>query len=248
MSILYLPGRTTDIEKEYRDQQVADASKILVDETAQIESFSIELTVGTNWSESYGKTNAMVEIDSIGIDLASGRSVVIEVAERIGVPFNMYGLVIPTGSLFLDQGIIIAAAKIEPAFQGKLKLRLVNSSRERRKVVIGQKVASAIFFATDHTMFHADVTKRPVTVVPSVPTRRRFARWISVNRISVITWGITILVTIIGSSVTALMINRYVFGAPVVATPSSSPRTDNSAPSDPKVTSTRGNASSQSAH
>jgi deoxycytidine triphosphate deaminase len=244
MSILYLPGRTTDIEKEYRDQQVADASKILVDEAAQIESFSIELTVGTNWSESYGKTNAMVKIDDTGIELASGRSVVIEVAERIGVPFNMYGLVIPTGSLFLDQGIIIAAAKIEPAFQGKLKLRLVNSSGERRKVVIGQKVASAIFFATDHTMFHADVTKRPVTVVPSVPARRRFSRWISVNRITVIGW----VITLIGSSFTSVMINRYIFGTPIAAEPSLSTRTHSAGASDPAVTYKGGNMSSQDGH
>ncbi len=248
MSILYLPSRTTAIDEEYRKQQVADASKILVDETAQIESFSIELTVDTNWSESYGKTNAMVEIDSTGIELASGRSIVIEVAEKIGVPFNMYGLVIPTGSLFLDQGIIIAAAKIEPAFQGKLKLRLVNNSGERRKVVIGQKVASAIFFATDHTMFHGDVTKKSVTVVRTISPYRRLIRWISTNRVSVIGWVITIFVALIGSSVTALMISRYVLGAPIAATPSSSPRTDNNAAPDPKVTSRRGNVSSQGAH
>lgn len=242
MSILYLPGRTTTIEKEYREQQVADASKILVDDSANVESFSIELTVGTNWSESYGKTNAMVEIESAGIDLASGRSVVIEVAERIGIPFNMYGLVIPTGSLFLDQGIIIAAAKIEPAFQGKLKLRLVNSSGERRKVVIGQKVASAIFFATDHTMFHADVTKRPVTVVPSVPTYRRFIRWISVNRLAVIGW----VVTFFASSVMTLILTYFIFGVRPPMTPSPSPRPHLNPPSEPAATSKGTHVSSRS--
>lgn len=220
MSIVYLPTRTTCINEDYRKQLSADASKILVDKDAKIENFSIELTVGTNWSESYGKTNAMVTIDKTGVDLAPGRSVVVEVAESIGIPFNMYGLVIPTGSLFLDQAIIIAAAKIEPAFQGRLKLRLVNNSGERRNIAIGQKVASAIFFATDHTAFHADVIKRPVTVVPAIPIKRRLARWISANPVVVIGWTITIVVALVGSSVTALMVSHFVLGGGQPMTPS----------------------------
>ncbi len=86
MSILHLLDRTTDSDEAYRQTLSADASTIFVDADAQIESFSIELTVGTNWSERYGRTNAMVAIDSDGITFATGGSIVIEAG------FSLQGL------------------------------------------------------------------------------------------------------------------------------------------------------------
>jgi len=195
---------------------------VLVGEHTTVERFAIELKVGACWSRKYGPTtNEMVQINTEGVRLEAGESIVVEVEEALAIPYNMYGLVIPTGSLFLDSGIIIAAAKIEPSFTGKLKLRLVNISGDRRTLKRHQKIASAIFFSTELTEFHPEVGKAVVAVEHLPPRLHRIGSWISANRVIVIGW----LLSLLSSSVTGALLVYFVlpprYSTPPPATPSS---------------------------
>lgn len=192
MSIIATSKRNTSDAAAFQSQKSSDASLILIESATTVEDFSIELTIGSAWSRRYGQTNEMITIPEEGIRLAVGESVVVEVAERIGVPHNLYGLVIPTGRLFLDQGIIIAAAKIEPSFNDRLKLRLVNASGERRTLKRGQKIASAVFFSTERTVVRAEFQKRAVEVSRGPDWRKRAARWSRANWPTIVGWVLTI--------------------------------------------------------
>ncbi|MDF5995101.1 hypothetical protein P4200_12665 [Pseudomonas aeruginosa] len=68
-----------------------------------------------------------------------------EAAEEIKVPHNRYGIVLPTGSLFLSRGVLVASAKVEPAFDGKLKLRIFNTTNKNVCLTKGEKLGSVIF-------------------------------------------------------------------------------------------------------
>lgn len=205
MSIINIAGRRTNSSASFENHRFSDSSQILLDSDTVSESFSVEFTVGSNWSQRYGpESNQMETIPECGIFLKSGQSVVVEVNESLRVPHNMYGLVIPTGSLFLDNGIILAAAKIEPSFHDRLKLRLVNVSGERRTLRKGQKVASAIFFSTERTIHHDDKRKSIVSVTRIPGRTRQFATWISINHITVIGW----IIVFLASAVSSNIINR----------------------------------------
>lgn len=191
MSLIHVLSRTTKSEKEFLQAGLSDCSLVLVETETKVESFSIELTVGAIWSNRYDTTdNAMFAIPREGIDIPVGGSVVVEVAEKIRVPHNMYGLIIPTGRLFLDRGIIIAAAKIEPSFNDRLKLRMVNVSGSKRSIGPGQKIASAIFFSTERTVYHDEVRKGAVVATKPVARGKKLAKWCSENRNQLVTWAL----------------------------------------------------------
>jgi deoxycytidine triphosphate deaminase len=206
MTVAHIPSRKTVSEQEYASHKGTDSSLVLLIDESAVENFSIELTVGNLWSDRYDKTGEMIEIDSDGLTLPPRGSIVVEVAELIGLPFNLYGLVIPTGSLFLDRGIIIAAAKVEPAFKGRLKLRLVNTTAERRPLAKGQKVASVVLFSTDETMFAPETGKKVMRHVrpPSITIRMR--KWAIANLTTIIGW----VVSSCFGAVAALLIKTFI--------------------------------------
>ncbi|MDT8759745.1 hypothetical protein MZO42_13665 [Sphingomonas psychrotolerans] len=211
MSVIDVKGRTTSSHEDFDSNKASDRSLILIEQSTNVESFSIELTLGASWSERYSNAaNGMFGIPTEGIVLKPSSSVVVEVAETITVPFNMYGLVIPTGSLFLDRGIIIAAAKIEPSFSGKLKLRLVNTTGERHRLTPGLKVASAIFYSTEQTRPHPPVQKRVAPSVPQPPLWRRTCKWIVKNPDKVFGWIVQILV----STMAVFLVTQFLISKP----------------------------------
>lgn len=98
MSLIHVGKRTTTSAQDFDTARLSDRSLILIDAATAVEHWSIELTVGTNWSSRYDDTdNAMFAIPEDGIVIAAGQSVVVEVAEAMRMPHNLYGLIVPTG-------------------------------------------------------------------------------------------------------------------------------------------------------
>lgn len=154
MGILSIKGKHTDCNEAFERNKKSDASLIYTDtDTDSVEDFSIEFSVGDQWAKDLTKEKAsMFEIEGDEISIKPQSSIVLEVKEHIKIPFNMYGLILQTGSVFLEQGILIGAGKIEPSFDGKLRMLIYNTSKTKRTLKKGQKIASAIFMRTDKTI------------------------------------------------------------------------------------------------
>lgn len=152
MAVISIPSRKTDKRDVYEKYRMSDASLFYTD-AQQVEDFSIELTIGSSWAEVIDKDAPdMYSFNGNTATLKPNCSIVIEVAEEIKVPFNVFGIIVPTGRAFLEQGIILGAGKIEPSYEGKLKVLLYNASKSKRELAPGTKLASAIFFRTDRTI------------------------------------------------------------------------------------------------
>jgi dUTPase len=220
MVVIRVGSRLANDEQQFTDNAFSDKSLLLVQNGLPPESFSVELTVGESWSENYGAlNNHMYEISAEGVEIPRNGSIVIEVAEDLRVPHNMYGIVVPTGSLFLDRGVIIAAAKVEPSFRGRLKLRLVNTTGKTVRLPKKRKVASIIFFATEITTFHAPVEKKAIRD-EKPPGRVKTAKhWLAANHIQLI----VAIIGLTGSAVMAALLVRYVLppapAAPAIPIP-----------------------------
>jgi len=152
MAVISIPNRKTDSRDIYERYKTSDKSMFYTD-AQHIEEFSIELTIGDSWAEIIDKDAPdMYSFDGGVAVLKPNCSVVVEVAEEIKAPFNVYGIIVPTGRAFLEKGIIIGAGKIEPSFEGKLKILLYNTSKSKRDLIPGTKLGSAIFFRTERTL------------------------------------------------------------------------------------------------
>ncbi|ENC9731724.1 TPA: hypothetical protein I9236_003156 [Citrobacter freundii] len=160
MSIIFLKESITQERSDFERSKKSFNSKLLAfhaDDNSNVNSddFSLDITLGMSWNENYSYNDRslfLIEGDSITIKAKS--SVVVSIREKIIVPNNMFGLVISTGSIFLQHGVQSPTAKIEPGYEGVLILRLVNYSDSAVSIKVGAKIASVIFFRTEHTPQH----------------------------------------------------------------------------------------------
>lgn len=152
MSVISVRARRTTDQGEFDRYRKSDASLLLTD-AQNVTEFSVELTLGELYDDEISESQSvMYAIGNDGLLLRSGNSLVVEVAEHIRVPNNMFGLVMPKGYIFMEQGILMATAKIEPAYSGRLRLLLHNSSRVHRRLLKGSVIASAVFYRTERTI------------------------------------------------------------------------------------------------
>ncbi|WP_329763817.1 dCTP deaminase domain-containing protein [Stenotrophomonas geniculata] len=194
MSVIEISRRISQDEKTFLDSSSSDKSLLYLKGGLDPGAYSIDLSVGCAWNERYGPTSSQLyRIPQDGLDIGRHGSIVIEVAEDIKVPHNMYGILVPTGSLFLDRGILIAPAKVEPSFSGHLKLRLFNTTEYKYCLRSGDKIASIVFFSTENTSFQPKSEKISATVDTKVPFKKRFDGWVSRNHNQLITWAIMIV-------------------------------------------------------
>lgn len=225
MSVIHVQNRSTRDEKSFEDNSSSDRSLLWLSENAKVEAFSIDLTVGEQWSEKYGPTsNEMHKISDTGMQILKHGSVVVTSAEEIRVPHNMYGVLVPTGSLFLDKGILIAPAKVEPAFNGNLKLRLFNTTGLKHTLQVGDKLGSVIFFSTETTEFQKPITKKSVLVSKPASVHTRVKLWFRTHGSKLVSWT--------GGSVAAALLVHFVLQPyfPIRAAPAASAASAASAP------------------
>lgn len=199
MSLANIKGRVTNSEDLFEKSAFSDQSLLLTDaDTTAIEQFSLELHVGLGWALAYSpEKSQLTAIPEKGIKIPGRGSVVVVVKEKIKIPHNLYGIILPTGSLFLARGILIAPAKIEPGFNGYLKLRLFNTTPQPHLLKPGQKLGSAIFISTEITVRSSEVST--LSEVAGIRERwhHKILRWISLNRIPVIGWIVPITIALV---------------------------------------------------
>ena len=171
MSLISLKSRLTKNTDEFERYLSSDQSLIFSSSDHE-EEWSIELTVGRLWGNvSKESPVAMYEVhEDVGIPAKS--SVIIEVNEELRIPNNIYGLIVPKGSLLLDNGILMATTKIEPRYFGKLRILFFNTTNRKKTLNKGSVIASTIFFRTDITL----ASQQPRTRKDVVATQPSFIK------------------------------------------------------------------------
>ncbi|WP_187326953.1 dCTP deaminase domain-containing protein [Martelella lutilitoris] len=152
MTIVSLQNRITTDLSEFEALKSSDSSKIYC-QAEKIEQFNIILTLGDQWASNVSRSDpAMFMIESGEISIQPQTSVVVEVQEKIHVPYNVVGIISQKGSAFLEDGLIVAAGKVDPSFSGHLQLLIFNSTRLTKKIKQGEELANLMFIRTDSTI------------------------------------------------------------------------------------------------
>jgi deoxycytidine triphosphate deaminase len=174
MSIIFLEDKLANSKEDFEKFKKSYDSKIFIEKSERdkevlLDAFSIDLTLGNAWNSNYSYNDkSLFQIEKGQIIIRSKQSVVVLVDEYIKVPNNKFGIVLSTGSLFLQKGVLIPSAKVEPGYSGRLKLRIVNTSSSKIVINVGEKLASVVFFATDNTPSHIEAIESESTNIPKI--------------------------------------------------------------------------------
>ncbi|WP_010205589.1 hypothetical protein [Pseudomonas syringae group genomosp. 3] len=213
MSVLQVKGRTTSKYSEFTAASQSSNSLIYTTALEQhIEAFSLELSVGDGWNENYSENDRSLWGIGDSITLKGHDSIVVEAAQEMSMPHNRYGIVLPTGSLFLSRGVLVASAKVEPAFAGKLKLRIYNTTNRTIKLEKGEKLGSVIFFSTESTQPHTPITRSSEISKKRITPIALLKKWLGVNKIAAIGW----MVGMLSSSMLSTAFLYFVYYKPML--------------------------------
>ncbi|WP_447803660.1 dCTP deaminase domain-containing protein [Pseudomonas serbica] len=213
MTVVKIKDRTTKSHANFDTYSHSSNSFIYTDATeAHIEDFSLEVSVGEGWSDNYSANEKSLWRIDEGITIKRHDSIVVEAAEEIRVPHNRYGLVLPTGSLFLSRGVLVASAKVEPAFLGRLKLRIFNTTNKSVRLRKGEKLGSVIFFSTESTHTHEIINRASEISIRPITIPAKFKKWSSLNMNTLISW---ILASATGSLAT-FVVTYFLYYQPML--------------------------------
>lgn len=213
MSITKIRDRATGSEGVFQQNMSSSSSFIYTDALSRnLEEFSIEVTIGEGWNDRYSIDDKRLWRIEDKIVLKPHGSLVVEVAEEIRVPYNLYGLLLPTGSLFLARGVLLIAAKVEPAFHGRIKVRLFNTTENKVELKKGDKLGSIVFLTTESTSILPNIYKTSELSQYAIPRIRQMARWMVTNKIQVISW----VVSVLSSSMLAAVLMYFMYYKPLL--------------------------------
>lgn len=216
MGVIHLKDRTTNDSNEFERNKKSFNSKLFLcyeqekssgtRNSVTVDEFSLDLTLGNSWNENYSYNDkGLFIIEDEGIIIPPRTSVVVTIKENMKIPNNWFGIVMSTGSLFLQDGIQSPSAKIEPGYSGTLKLRLVNYSTKKVELKKGQKIASAIFFQTMHTPDFIEASNSEST---NIPKKGRFKRMMNFFGQQWVSYGPSFIMMLI--SIMSLVVSIYI--------------------------------------
>jgi dCTP deaminase len=162
----------------------------------KISPVAVDVTVGEEYilpgdSRTY-------EITDRGIRIKPECSVIIRTAERICLPLNVFGIVTGKGSNIF-KGCFISTGKIDPGFQGNLRIGVFNGGRENIIFKHGQALCSLYFVDTQNALEVAP-TSTPTSPSPNRTKEkwyRQFLFWLRNNWYSTLALILTIIGLII---------------------------------------------------
>lgn len=197
MSIVHLGKRITDNKDDYykylrsNDSLIYDSGPAVTDESGPD---CLSLTVGSCW---YDDARYVQIHPEKGLKIKPHTSVVIETAEEIALPLNMYGLLFGAGSN-IYRGTFISSGKIDPGFMGKLRVGFHNGSGRTVRLRRGDKLAYGIFVGAEcdleHFSFPTASMQPPVKIMTGW---ERFRRWWGQNIYQILTLLVAVISMIV---------------------------------------------------
>ena len=133
MSVVDLNSRITDDWKKFNDYKKSSSSYIHIKGPIYLDESgpaAIDISVGDSYYDY--KRNAEYKIPAAGLKLLPGKSALITAEQKISLPLNVFGLVSGKGKLNF-KGCFISVGKINPGYEGNLKIGLYNGNT---KVII----------------------------------------------------------------------------------------------------------------
>lgn len=192
MSVIDLKKRQTNDWDEMHKHLSSPDSMVYMDNVHNDAncSTSIDLNVGNAYIIP-GSNHTFSISEKDGLNVKPHRSVVIYTKQRIKLPYNVFGVVTGKG-LFIFKGCFLSTGKIDPAFDGHLKIGFYNGSNTSIRLRRGDAFATACFFNTDGTLT-APLKQYQTELSPDLPKIQIYQRvWMFIKEkwITFLAWAI----------------------------------------------------------
>ena len=152
---------------------------------------SMEVEVGDNYI--LPDDNKTYKIDDNGLKVKPGCSVVVYSRQKFALPYNVFGVVTGKGN-YIFQGCFVSTGKIDPGFNGFLKIGFYNGGRRNIVLKPGTAFASVFFISTEFTMAHKleDYQSEPPADCKPIGFWRRFGLFVSAHWKGALGWLIAV--------------------------------------------------------
>ena len=196
MSVIDLKKRVSQDWDIMHEHLQDESSLVYINQKLDDNNFtSIDLEVGSAYI--LPGSNQTYRIPDKGIEIKPRKAVVIYTKQRLKLPYNVFGVVTGKGS-YIFRGCFLSTGKIDPAFDGYLKIGFLNESNSSITLKPGDKFATAFFLSTE-SVLDAPLNKYQTELEPSLPVlkwHKKVLYWLKDNWKVVIPILISILALI----------------------------------------------------
>jgi dCTP deaminase len=156
---------------------------------------SIDLCVGSRWFDP--TQDRFYAVEESGLQVKAHSCVVIEVEERLALPHNVMGFVTGKGR-FIFQSALISTGKIDPGFDGRLRIGFFNASSQVIKLQRNDPFCSCCFLNTESEAKHPKrYETEPLPRTSPIPRSVLLRRFFSENWKAIIPITVSLLALLI---------------------------------------------------
>jgi deoxycytidine triphosphate deaminase len=150
MGVLDLSVRMTDDWESYHKHSSSSDSVVYISPAPQLNDgpASVDLTVG---DRCYKQNQDRYFLIGNGITLGAYQSLLVETAEKVATPYNVFGIVTGKGAQIF-RGTFISTGKINPGFNNKLKIGIYNGSGNPLVIRKGEPLCSCLFLEMESSI------------------------------------------------------------------------------------------------
>lgn len=188
MAVIDLSRRIVSDKNEYNKNKQSCESYIYIESEDDIDiqdTVSLSITIGDAWYD--GQRHFDRKITEKGVKIKSKRYAVFQTQQYLGIPYNVFGVVVGKGINIFNGGVI-STGKIVPGYKGKLRIGYYNASGKTIILHKGDVIGSCVFFSIESTSENeymgTDIDDIPALEILS--RKQRFFEWIGDNWYSVL--------------------------------------------------------------
>ena len=183
MSVVDLHARLTDDWEDFNRWVRSSDSLIYIDGKVLIADngpASLELSVGQRWLNH--RDGSFYRVPAEGLQVRPHQAVVVETEQRLALPLNVFALVTGKGK-YIFQGVFISSGKIDPGFNGKLKIGFHNGGETTISLMPGTPFCTTCFLELESTMAMPlrAYESQPASEAEFLPTSTRLGIWLRTN-------------------------------------------------------------------
>lgn len=203
MAVVDLSKRIVYDKSEYNRNKQSCESYIYIENENDVniqDTISLSITIGDAWYD--GQKHFDRKITEEGVKIKSKRYAVFQTQQYLGMPYNVFGVVVGKGINIFNGGVI-STGKIVPGYKGKLRIGYYNASGKTIVLHKGDVIGSCIFFNIESTSENEYMGEDFDNIPPleMLSRKQRLLEWIGDNWYNVLA-SIFSIVAIIISIVT----------------------------------------------
>lgn len=203
MGVVDLSNRLTSDWDKYCTFLKSSSSYVFTENIEKLDKEDLgSTTINLLAGDKYWNPNSPKEklISQKGLNIKPKESIVLVVKNKIGLPLNVFGSIYGRGTNIFN-GFFVSSGKIDPGFQGYLKIGLYNGNNKKITIKTGEIIASCSFYNMDLTLNNVPIKHTDLQYPTFEDSKfKLFLDWILTNAFQLLGFITSIIAIIIAAT------------------------------------------------